>query len=88
MNALGVAQVALGIVVFVGVVARLATMQCAGTSLGCRASFNVWATAHVLVALGAVCLAMDLNGHALGLTFTGLALYFGLRLRNRRDTDR
>lgn len=86
MTAAAILQVALGTAVFVAVVARLADLGRSGRSVGCIVAWNLWVTAHVMVALGAVCLAIGLTGHAAWLGFAGIALQIGVRLK-RRGSD-
>lgn len=78
-------------VIFAAVATRLAHLERSGRSAGCRARWNAWVLAHVLIGLGAFAVMLGpLYGYTTPVApevaiNAGLALYFGLRWRRRSD---
>jgi hypothetical protein len=73
--------------VLVAVVMRLAALRCAGKSLRCRVTWNLWVFGQVDIAVGAVAVLIGRPYVALGFLLMGLTLQYAVRI-HRGSTHR
>lgn len=73
--------------VLLAVVHRLAELKCAGQSLRCRVTWNLWVLGQIGIAVGAVAVMLGNVPFALWCLLGGLVLQYVVRVQ-RRSTDR
>lgn len=88
MNTPDIVLHVLSAVVLMGVICRLFDLRTCDPQQSSRLIWNLWATAHVFVALGMVARLFRISPADVYLVTVGLALMFGIRWSRRAEDKR